>query len=54
MGMIIILPECPSQHGAEFLVLQGVRLCVGHTIPISKTFEPQNIRKRHIGKALKK
>jgi hypothetical protein len=53
-GNSIILPECPSQHGAEFLVLQRVRLCVGHTVSIGKTFKPQKIRKRHIGKALKK
>lgn len=53
-GNRVILPECSSQHGAEFLVLQGVRLCVGHTVPISKTFKPQNVRKRHVWKALKK
>ena len=48
-----ILPERPAQHGAEILVLQRVGLRVVHAIPVGKAFEPQNVRKRHIGEVLK-
>jgi hypothetical protein len=47
-------PERSSQHGAKLLVLQRICFRVGHTVPVCKTFKPQDIRKRHIGEVLNK
>jgi hypothetical protein len=49
-----IHPSVPRKHGVEFLVRQRICFRVGHTVPVCKTFKPQDVRKRHIGEVLNK